>query len=700
MKGIKAIITVIAILGLWGTAFAQENKLSGDITVTGVVREGKDQSAKFNEYQDIRDGVYGSINLKYDAPKQYIFFESKDIGYRTQSYALEGGRWDAFRMRVFYDEMPHNFTYDARTLYSGVGTNNLTYSGATPSTDPNGWSTFDYTVRRQNMGGSFKIDYLNPFYLDVNADQQKKSGIYPLAAAGTSPGGIAIELPTNIDYVTNNVKVETGYSTKPLFLSLNYFYSRFENGDGLQNFRNPATANTAAATDTVYLPPENDYHKFGFKGGVALPFNSKFNLDLSSSRARSSARLANTYVSSVTAAASNIGIQGLTGITLSNPYFNGKVNTDQLNVALTSNPKPFLNTKIFYKYYNKDNKSDVITTTDGATVLNNHLFDYRKNVYGIEAGVKLPAQFRVNAAYSFTKTERAREDFPKNRENLFDVGVKWSGLKFMNTKVGYEYLDRAAEFGVPLTLVPTDFEAWVRRFDAAAQIRNTYKASFEFFPMDTLSVNVGYKYKHSNYSDTILGLNDNKAHEVNADVDWQVHKRVRLFGYFDFEQSTQNQLQRQATTYTNPATAPTAANFNWTSDAKEDSYGYGVGTDITIIQDKLTLSLVHNSIKSDGTIDYTYLLGALALPAGQTQDNIDLNAWDNYRLNNYVAKLTYQVTKMVALTATYAYESFSYDDSQYSGYLYVPGATGYLTGAYSDPSYRTHVGFLSVNVKF
>jgi len=269
----------------------------------------------------------------------------------------------------------------------------------------------------------------------------------------------------------------------------------------------------------------------------------------------------------------------------------------------------------------------------------------------------------------------------------------------MNAKVGYEFLDRAAEFGIPMTPV-VDLEPWIRRFDAAAQTRNTYKASVEFYPMDTLSLNIGYKYKHSDYKDTILGLTNIKAQEVNADIDWQIHKRVRLFGYFDFEQRTLEQFQRQTTVANNPSTPPTATAFNWTSAEKENSYGYGVGADISIITDKLTLNLSHNSIKSDGTIDYTYLRGAVPLPAGQTQDNIDLNAWDNYQLNNFVAKTTYQVTKMVAVTGAYAFESFSYDDSQYNNYLYVPGTAGYMTGAYANQSYRTHVVFLSVNVKF
>ena len=706
MKSFKAVIIVLAILGMSWVAAAQENKVSGEISVTGVLREGKDQDAKFNEYRDIRDGAQTDIQVKYDGQKAHAQFEAKNIIYNDQKYSLEGGMWDIFSMKLYYDEIPHNYTYDARTFYAGAGSNNLTYSGTTPSTSTATWNTFDYSVKRKNVGGDFKFNYLHPFYAEVSVDQQRKAGVYPLGAAGTSPGGIGIELPVNIDYVADNIKAEAGYSGKRVFVSAGYFYSRLKNGDGYENFRNPATANTRAASqpDTLYLPPENDYVKYDLKGAVALPFHSKINAELSTARARSTAYLANRYVSDSTAIASNIGLQGLTGITLSSPTFNGYVTTDQLNLALTTNPKPFINGKIYYKYYNKDNKSQIVTITDTSLAtgqtFTNSLFDYRKNIYGIEGALKLPADFRLNAGYSFTKTERAREDIPKNRDNLFDVGLKWSGLKFMTAKIGYEHLDRAAEFNESISTPIADFEYWIRRFDAAPQIRNSYKAGVEFFPLDTLTVNLGYKFKTATYGDTTLGLQETKSNEFNADIDWLVHERVRLFGHFDVERRTQNQIQRQATTYTNPSTAPTAANFNWASDATDCTLGYGVGADITIITDKLKLQLAHNYVKSDGNVNYSYFLGSLALPAGQTQDNIDLNAWDNYRLSNFVVKATYQATKMIGVSAAYAYEEYSYDDTQYRNYSYVPGATGYMTGAYNNDSYKTHVVFAGVNIKF
>jgi hypothetical protein len=348
------------------------------------------------------------------------------------------------------------------------------------------------------------------------------------------------------------------------------------------------------------------------------------------------------------------------------------------------------------------NGSDVIRITDGTTVLVNDLFDYRKNVYGAETGFKLPAHLHFTAAYNFTKTERSRDDLPKNRDNLFDVGLKWNGLSFLTAKVGYERFDRAAEFAVVQQNPAPDLEFWIRRFDAAPQTRDTFKAGLDITPTEYLNINLGYRHRSIHYNDTILGLTDSKSEIFNADADWQVHKRVRLTGYFDFEQRLLNQFQRQTTVNNDPATTPTATSFNWTSSATENTYGYGAGAEIKIIPDKLTLTLSHNNVRSDGTVDYTYLLGSVALPAGRNQDNIDLNARDSYRLSNYVVKLTYQMTKALSFTAAYAFEEYSYDDSQYQSYLYYIPVTqgGYLTGAYIDPSYHTSVVFLSMNVKF
>jgi len=703
MKSKVFIIVVISSLMTFLNVSAEEMKISGEVSVTAQHLNIEGEKAKFNEYRDIRDGFYGDFDFQYEREKYYIDFKGQDVGRKTQSYEFSGGKWGSFKYDFSYDQLPHNFTYGAKTFYSGVGGANLTYPTHPPSTDISTWNTFDYSLERRNYAGGFKFELLKPFYFQASLSKETRKGIYPLGAAGTTPGGIAIELPAPIDYNTDNLKLEVGYNKNPLSLSMSYHYSRFHNDNSNLNFRNPSTAITAATTDSFTLPPNNDYYKLGFQGAMKLPWNSKFNLDLSTSSAQSDATLFDSYVSSA----------GVSNITLSDNVFNGKVDTQSYNFVLTSNPFYFLDGKAFYKYYKKDNKSDRITTTDTTALpatFENNLFGYQKEKYGVELGFRLPASFYLSSGYTRGQIKRDREDIPENDDDIYNINLRWSGLDFMVAKVGYERLHRKAEFEYPSVTGPTDdknIETYVRRYDAAGKDRDTYKVSLEFFPMEDLNFSLGYKHKDTNYKDTILGLQDDKRDEFSVDADYLIMKRVRLFGYFDYEYVKLHQFQRQFPNnlgLDDPALAPTTNAYNWTVTQTEKNYAYGLGAEVFILPKKLTLRVQHNSVKSDGFADYSYLLGTNSLPAGRTQENIDISAWDNYRLTNFLVKFVYDLNKSLTFAAGWAYEEYKYDDDQYNEYQYVPGTSGssgaYLTGAYNDPSYRANVFFLSTTFKF
>ena len=251
---------------------------------------------------------------------------------------------------------------------------------------------------------------------------------------------------------------------------------------------------------------------------------------------------------------------------------------------------------------------------------------------------------------------------------------------------------------------PTDIETFIRRFDAAGKSRNTYKANLDFFPTDNFSISLGYKHRDTNYPDTILGLTGDRGDEFLVDVDYLINKRIRLFGSFDYEYVRLDQFQRQTTGAVDPSLPPTPTNFNWTAAQKNENYSYTAGAEIFIIPEKLTLLLQYSYLQADGSVDYTYLLGANPLPAGRTQDNIDLSNWDGYKLSYFCIKLSYNVTKALSVAAGYVYEKYDYNDAQYDGYQYVPATTGtngaYLTGAYNNPSYESHVGFVTLSYRF
>jgi hypothetical protein len=405
---------------------------------------------------------------------------------------------------------------------------------------------------------------------------------------------------------------------------------------------------------------------------------------------------------------------GLQSITLSDSVFDGKITTKTAAFVLTSNPLPFLNGKIFYKYYEKENDSDKIITTDSLAnegiPFANRIFDYKKNNFGAELSFKLPANLYIIPAYTYLKTDRQRGDLPETKDNIYSVDLKWKGLDYLTAKVGYERLDRTAEHRIPtaifLAAQPTVdiMERYIRRFDAAPRDQDRFKVSVDIYPTDDLTLGIGYRYKKADYKETVLGLRDEKSNEFGIDAGYALGKHANLNAYLTYEKTRSYHFQRRFIPIAmrgNPHPfigLQNHANFNWDLTETNKTYNYGIGAQIYAIPKKLTLNLQYDYIRSDGKADLTYYVTA-ALSPGGTNDNIDHANWDDYRRSSILAKAIYNVTKSVSLTVGHAYENYKYSDALLDGYQYF-GFGGYLTGAYKDQSYKANVTFLSLAYKF
>jgi MtrB/PioB family decaheme-associated outer membrane protein len=672
MKAKIIVLALIIGLVLLSDAFPQDRTMEGEISVSGVLInvEGKEGGhAKFTEYRDLRGdgGVYGRARLNLDTEKYFLNFEGSDFGYDTQYYKIDGGMWGKFKFDLFYDEIPHNIAFDARTFFSGAGRDTLT--GA-PNTNVGSWNTFDYSSERRKYGGSFKFDMLKPLFFDVSYSREEKEGIKPAGIAATTPGGISVELPEPIDYVTNNMKLEAGYAKAPLFLSVNYFYSSFNNSNENLNFWNPVTG----AADTLALPPDNHYYKLAFNGGIKLPFNTRFNTNLGNGRTTSE----HSFF----------------------PSFDGKVETQNYDFVVTSNPVRFLDAKVYYKYYKRDNKSDE------SLGIVDVFFNYKISTTGADLGFRLPAKFYLTGGYKYVRTNRENVGetdptavLPFNKDNIYSVELKWNGLDFMDLRVGYEKLDRDAQYRTAETAV-----ALARRFAYAAQNRDTYKAHIDIFPLDKLNAGLEYRYRNTDYTDTMLGLKSDKRNEISIDADYTIGNIAKLYGYSDFGWVKFDQLQQTVVT---PG--------NWDAKQWDRTFGYGIGAEIYAIPNKLTLVFQHDYLKSNGSVDYfldpilfTAASGTGLAGVGANNNNVDIGRWDDYTLYSFRIKTVYNFTKSLAALVGYAYERYNYKDAQLDGYRFVnplggpvTGTNGaYLTGAYNDQSYNANIVFGGVTYKF
>lgn len=671
MKTKFIMLSVMISLALLSNAFPQDKPLEGEFSLKGIwvgldAKEGG--RAKFTEYRDLKEdgGFYGRAKLNLDKDKYFLNFDAGDFGYDTQYYRIDGGMWGQFKVDLFYNEIPHNITFDARTPFLGAGRDTLV--GA-PNTNFATWNIFDYSTLRRRYGGGLKGNIIRPFFFDISFQREEREGIKPTGVSETSPGGRAFELSEPIQFVTNNLKVEAGYAKKPLFLSLNYFYSDFNNSNTSLNL--PPNFDTPNAFS---LPPDNHYHKGGFKGAVILPFNTKFSTNLGFSKGESETSI----------------------VSLMSSAYKGKVENQNYDVALTSNPVRFLDAKIYYKYYKRHNESD-----DPTGVVNT-FFNYNVSTFGTDLGLRLPQNFYLSGGYKYVKTKRDLKGetdpvlvLPLNTDNIYFVDLKWSGLDFLDVRIGYENLDRDADYRT----IESEFDP-SKKISYAAQNRNTYKAILDIFPLE--NVNLGFEYRHSNidYSDTTFGLKRDRRNEFETSADYIIRKIVKIYGYADFGWIEFDRLQQRTEGVVG----------TWGAKQKDKTYGYGIGAEIYAIPGKLTFVFQHDYIKSNGSVDFTLdpvfftAAGGAGLSGiGANNSNVDISRWDDYTLYCFKIKAIYNFTKSLAASIGYAYERFRYSDAQLDNYNFAPtGGTNaaFLTGAYKDQSYKASLIFGGLSYKF
>jgi MtrB/PioB family decaheme-associated outer membrane protein len=682
MRRIITILVLVICLIPFSRAFSEEARIEGEISAVGKyigVDAAGGGEAKFTEYRDLREhgGLYGRARLNYDAEKYFLNFKASDFGYDTQKYKLDGGLWGQFKYDLFYQEIPHNITFDARTPFIGAGSSILT--GAA-NTNVATWDTFDYSYERRQYGGNLKLNLLKPFFFNGSFQREEREGIKPTGMAATSPGGIGLELPEPVDYQTNNLKLEGGYAKNPLFLSLMYFYSDFNNSNTSLNLGGITGLTPAiSAPRLLSLPPDNTYNKGAFKGGVKLPFNSKFSTNLGFAKGESDTSLL--------------------------PNFDGEVETRNYDFILTSSPVRFLDAKVFYKYYKRENKSDrgLQATVGGVDIITADFLDYKTANYGAEVGFRLPARLYLNGGYQYLTTERefikvgeAITDpdlvgliLPSNRDRTYFAQLKWSQLEFMDIMVGFERLNRD-EFKAP---VQTN-----KMYAYAAQERDTFKTSVDVFPLENLSLGFEYRHRRADYNGTVFGLTKDKRDEIGSNVAYAVGKIAKLYGNVDFGLI---KFQPDLARTVDPNDVP------WDAKQKDRTFAYGLGSEIYAIPNKLTFVFQHDYLKSNGKVDFTIdpalLIAANGL-GGATQDTVDILHSEDYTLYSFKIKAIYSFTKSLAASLGYAYERFSYSDDQLNGYVFVPATTGtngaFLTGAYRNQSYKANVVFGGLTYKF
>ncbi len=650
-------------------------EFSGSLEVGAQVADGVEESAKSQEYEDLDDALIGNFTLDYDTESYFLGIEGTRVGLDDQQYQVEGRSYGKFKYSLFYDEIPHNLSFDAQTFYSSVGSDTLTIEGSSPANQAS-WRTFDYHVDRQKFGGTFDLSFDSPFFFHVGVERVEKDGLKPL---GTGSFSGVVELPEPVDYATNNFTLAGGYRTDEMSIKLSGLYSSFSNENTFLDWQNPFLG----ITEHNSLPPDNDYMELGV------------NMIWRQLPALSTLSVAGSY-SNLTNDFSQDQVGSLLPSGLNSTVFEGDISTMSLSAALASRPTDDLDTRLFYKYFDRNNDSTVIEYDGGGN--DTHLLEYTRHTLGFDADYKLAGHTRLGGGYEYENVERRnRPDGDSNSDNLLYVELKNTSLDYLTARLKYSYLNRDTDADHDLAGVSAFASEYivqfVQRYDVASKQKHEIQAAVELYPLDNLDFGVSYTYTDNSYDDVVLGRTDDTGHEFYLDFMWRAARMLDLSGFAGYEnyQADSNHYNYSPGQIADPRVADRSpSSFRWTQDISEDFWIVGLNAGMSIIPDRLRLNLSCQYQKSDGKSDFTSEGSSALLPITQ---------YDDYDITTVSAKVDYTLTERLGLGVGYIYEKSTYEDQQYLEYDYAPGGT-YLSGAYADHDYEVHVGYVTIKYSF
>ncbi len=232
---------------------------SGQLEFGVIGGDADERNAQYRTYQDVNNGACVnnfSLQLKKPASGQYVDVTGGGAGHHDQYYGLEFGRYNDWKVKLFYSEIPHVFTDRYKSLWSGIGTGNLTLlPGLTPG--GSGSTTTDNAnvatqalnnpgttlgLVRKKGGIRVDMDLSNTWKGYVSYTLEERKGARPFGAVWGSAnnGGIApMEIPESIDYATHEILAGLTHTDDLNVFNLRLSASLFRNNIDTLTFEEP-----------------------------------------------------------------------------------------------------------------------------------------------------------------------------------------------------------------------------------------------------------------------------------------------------------------------------------------------------------------------------------------------------------------------------------------------------------------------------
>lgn len=713
MKRMNLILSFLSVFGIPLMSARAADTVPWSMTYGIDFSSNSQKNAKFNEYRYARDekaGVflqlkrnlasisddpdgkyskYYNANAKFNpfaVPEGATRYMNVDIQARTPKEAnlnIASGSYGIYKFNIGVTRMGHNFAFDARTLYSGNKSGDLTLSDAIQTDIQNtaaatrddklntylntSSSRIDMSLKRDKIRVDLqRLSAGKPVTTNLFWDQEFRNGSRPYGASFGH--GSAVEIPEPIDYGTMTFGGNTEYASKDLYANLSFMRSMFKNDLPSVRFDNPviaadSTAGSAAGRNA--LPPNNVYDNLTL-------FLSKTLTDLNHTRATARASFGRMRQDENLLPMSNNSAYDTavpSYAQLGTARAGLKIDKRQYDVSLASELTENFNVKASFSYDQHKNKSPFFNTPkflayDGSISKAGETTTY---VSYIERTTELEAELEINPRTDATLTfEREISSFRNGsanheRENIYQLTLN-RRMDLFSTRLVLERSAKRTDY--------PNYPKWsgevpsMRKYYAASRDRSQITAMFTATPTEKATMNLEYLYGNDAYAKSTYGLRGNRHSMVGLNADYQFDDRTTLNAFYSFEfyKSLQRSHAWSADKPTDPHAYPDTYNQNnsWTLTRTDRWRTFGASISSVLVENVLDLTVTGSVSRVNGMADYD----SPAAPAPPA----DFQQIDETHTTALEARMNYHVpNKPTTVTFGYRYDKWRIYDFQYDG---------------------------------
>lgn len=449
------------------------------------------KNAKFKEYKDLDSGLYlNNFGISAEKPDSATFVEALGGGVANddQYYGLSFGRYNDWKVKAFYTELPHVFTTTYRNLWNGTGTKNLTLTTLAPGgttsaavTDTNIQNAALATpyselgIVRKKGGARFDMNLGDQWSVFASYTNEKKEGARPFGLVMGGGGGTGgVEIPESVNNDTHDFFFGARWKDSLSALNLQAQVSLFRNNIDTMTVDNPmflAAAN-GIATHTLArydMHPDNDY--LNLKGEYAQSFpdlmKARFTAVVSASALRQNDKFIPSTTQSGATANAVAGGSWDTLASLSKDSADAKIDTRLLDLGLSLSPVDALDVRTKFRHYETKNDTEyfacnpltgqwgrlindgsgaqVVTNMTGCNLYNNPStttvpsagninirnvpYEYKQDILSLSADYRIDRGNSINAAYEREEFRREYRERDKTWEDKVKVGYVNRGFE-------------------------------------------------------------------------------------------------------------------------------------------------------------------------------------------------------------------------------------------------------------------------------